>query len=117
MKVTVGNKQFIIGWQYGYKDVVLGGGRLAAVPQTTCTLSEIMPDNTLQEIAKATVGAHSSDVFDKNRGRKTSLERVLLQQVPVPVPGSLEPNWVPLFQKNDREDIWMSYFKMRNGKW
>ena len=116
MKVKIGDKQFIIGWQYTYENVILGGGRLSEVPRTTCTISEIRPDNTLEQVAQSTVGAHSSDLFSKNQGRKLSLERAMTQTVP----GRLPTNpltWIPLFLKDDRAHIWQEYFKMRNGKW
>jgi hypothetical protein len=116
MKVKIGDKQFIIGWQYTFEDVVLGGGKLSYVPRTTCTISEIQADNTLYQVAQATVGAHSSDLFSKNSGRKLSLERAMTQMVPGRLPAN-PLTWVPLFHKEDRTHIWQEYFKMRNGKW
>ncbi len=103
MKITLGNKQYIVSWQYIRED--------GLTPTTVCTISEILPDNTLAQVAQGSVGCYFKDNFSKNAGRKLSLERALLQTVPGP------QNWEQLFAKDARTQVWTEYFKMRGDKW
>lgn len=105
MKITLGNKQYIVSWQYIRED--------GLTPTTLCTISEILPDNTLAQVAQGSVGCYFKDNFNKNVGRKLSLERAMKQQVPNDTKGQ----WEQLFAKEQRLAVWKEYFKMRGDKW
>lgn len=103
MKITLGTKQYIVSWYYIREE--------GLTPTTVCTISEILPNNTLGQVAEGSVGCYFKDNFSKNAGRKLSLERALLQKVPG------EQNWEHLFAKDVRTQVWTEYFKMRGDKW
>lgn len=106
MRVTLGNKTYIVSWKYVREE---------GLTQTTiCTISEVTPDNTLAEVARGSVGCHHSDTFNKNSGRKLSLERAILQHTPDPAGNG---QWLTFFAKPDRKTIWEKYFEMRHGQW
>lgn len=105
MKITLGNKQYIVSWYYQREE--------GLTPLTVCTISEVLPDNTLSQVAQGTVGCYFKDNFNKNVGRKLSLDRAMHQEVPDADAGQ----WRQLFAKEARTEVWKEYFKMRGDKW
>lgn len=93
MKVTINNTTYIIKWSYNEKT----------------TYCHLYNENTSYQdpIIKASATLAKNDKFNKNTGRRVSLQRVLKEFV--------------IFSKEDRRIIWQEYFKespkrLKNGK-
>ena len=106
MKVLLGSKKFTVGWKHTEPE--------ALIRSTFCLIQEVLPDNTLKVISQGEAHCSFFDCYNRNTGRKLSLERALLAEAPDPVNPK---NWLPLFVKEDRSSVWQEYFKMRGGKW
>jgi hypothetical protein len=108
MKVQLGSKTYSICWHHVRDNEVNQA--------TECTIAEVIDGKRAEELI-ATGTAHCSflDCYDKNTGRKISLERALLNHIPDPINPAAP--WIPLFSKEDRVLVWETYFKMRGGKW
>ncbi len=106
MLVTLNGKRYHITWSH-IQFPVRGG-------VTECFIYEYQADGTKQLIIKGHADCSHKDQYDKNLGRKLSLERALLTRVP---DQSTPKVWNPVFDHESRKAVWAEYFRMRGGKY
>jgi hypothetical protein len=107
MLVEQNGKKYHITWQYL--------GEPAAI--TLCIISELLPDRTKKLLTSGDAICNMKDQFKKNTGRKLSLSRALLAEVPTienPAPGQKQ-EWDMVFNRDTRKLVWKEYFRM-HGK-
>lgn len=105
MRVSIGNKTFIIGWRYQPSEEAL------ATTDTVCTISEVQTDGTLKAVVQSVASCSITDNFKKETGRKLSLQRAVNTKVPDPAVD--EKKWQYIFVEEDRVRIWQEFFKSR----
>jgi hypothetical protein len=109
MLIQYGNRTFIVKWRY------IEGGRKNG-RRTFCQVLEKRGSDRL-EIGVGEARCNTVDHFDKNTGRKLSLQRALTTgHIFVDGNGFLAP--APkdrLLSKEERSAIWSEYFNMVGG--
>jgi hypothetical protein len=85
MKVQINNTDYFVRWQHNLNNNPIG------------TICRVECDNQVFEDYSI---LSPKDKFNRNKGRKISLTRVIRG-----------------FKKEERKLFWESYYKMRNNKW
>jgi|WetSurSiteA1Bulk_404760.scaffolds.fasta_scaffold167527_2 hypothetical protein len=107
MIVNLGSKKYHITWHHLFDEAHQPG-------YTECIISEIKADGKHEPFVQANARCSAVDQYNKNTGRKLSLQRALLTRVP----NEQNPaEWLPVFVREDRLSIWNEYFKMRGNKY
>lgn len=107
MIVNLGSKKYHITWHHLFDQAHRPG-------YTECIVSEMKDDGTRAAFVQANARCSAKDQYNKNTGRKLSLQRALLTRVP---DAQNPKEWVPIFVKEDRQAVWSEYFKMRGDKY
>jgi hypothetical protein len=88
--------------------------------KTFCLISEVKDDvgKVKDLIVKGIATCSYKDQFDKNKGRKLSMSRALIEERPqIPEPTKENPQvWGPVFAREVRQEFWDAYFKMHGKK-
>jgi hypothetical protein len=111
MLAKLGERTYHVTWRYAKN---FGEDNC----HTSCLISEVSEDGTRFLIVQGNAECSIKDQFNKNTGRKLSLSRALLTQVPtVFEPTSINPQkWEPVFSRAERILFWEGYFKMRGKR-
>jgi hypothetical protein len=99
MKIVLSDKKtYLIGFSHSVLPYSIG----FSDRQTQCFIHELNDKNEKILLYADCAICSIKDQFNKNVGRKISLQRCLSMSC---------------FSKEDRTQIWNSYKDMRNGKW
>lgn len=106
--------KLFVSWKHFVHDFVLSQENVGKISKfydefngdqgTICEIYQIDENKTRVVIGVGVAKCSYPDKFDKNKGRKISLQRAINTTTIIPSP-------------NDRKKFWEAYYKMRNSKW